>query len=179
MYNDLWQPKIRSQPLGLVQPGANGPLLWGKTRSGQKKSPVLILKRKEWYVAKSIPSEETFENINVWKHLSHSCTPEQTMPSPLPSDTPVSTESYAGLGQFHPFYQYQSQGRWYPSAELTLDGVFFFFAPKYKFMLKVKNDHIMNEVHLNSCCHCPTPRSPSGLGSGSVLSERLLGTSGS
>ena len=176
MYNDLWQPKIRSQPLGLVEPGANRPLLWGKTRGGQKKSPVLILKRKERYVAKSIPSEETFENINVWKHLSRSCTPEWVMPSPLPSDTPVCTENYVGLGQFHPFFQYQALGRWYSPAEVTIGG--FYFPPRYKLMLKVKNDHIMNEVHLNSCCHHPTPRSPSGLGSRPVLSEKLLGTSG-
>lgn len=66
MYNDLWQPKVRSQPVGLLEPGANGPLLWGNTRSVQKKkSSVSILKRKERYVAKSIPSEETFENINI------------------------------------------------------------------------------------------------------------------
>lgn len=66
VHNDLWQPKIRSQPLGQLEPGANGPLLWGNTRSVQKKKCFTpILKRKERYVAKSIPSEETFENINV------------------------------------------------------------------------------------------------------------------
>lgn len=37
VYNDLWQPKIRSQPVGLLEPGANRPLLWGNTRSVQKK----------------------------------------------------------------------------------------------------------------------------------------------
>lgn len=64
-YDDLWKPPIRSQPSGLVEPGASGPLLWGETRSVQENSSVLILKRKARYVAEHIPSEETFENIKA------------------------------------------------------------------------------------------------------------------